>query len=333
LEERLEVLTRAGLLSAIAPVFEMGDSFSIDIPDEQTALLVRYMVARWGAEPVAWLLPIRENDEGRSVARWKRVGHAVFAETSHAPVVVCAGKDEKSFDLLRDEEWVDAFANTTFMDAADTGLREAFSGALLKEWSRQPSRPMISCLPVEDTLLGQGPRRIGADEVRHAMYWSLLINVPAGVNYSAQGTMNWEDAFIEKDRVANLPALTGWKRALQLAGARQLRRFEEFAYSIEFWRLRPEPTYVGDQPGRQWPARFIASAGTREKDLGLAYVPEDRTVHIVSSALPSFPIVGWFNPRTGETNAAVAVVTEQTVQFPTPDPGDWVLVMRSGVQR
>ena len=62
----------------------------------------------------------------------------------------------------------------------------------------------------------------------------------------------------------------------------------------------------------------------------LVYVPEDRTVEILLDALPPSPNVSWFNPRTGETSPAVAVVGGRTCQFPTPDPGDWLLVMKSG---
>src|ERR1043165_9201919 len=56
LEPKLETLSRAGLLSAIVP---LGESASLadtaaSLPDDQAALLVRYVVARWGADPGAW---------------------------------------------------------------------------------------------------------------------------------------------------------------------------------------------------------------------------------------------------------------------------------------
>jgi hypothetical protein len=45
--------------------------------------------------------------------------------------------------------------------------------------------------------------------------------------------------------------------------------------------------------------------------------------------MPPSPNVTWFNPRTGEKSPAVAVVTANTCQFPTPSEGDWILFMKT----
>jgi hypothetical protein len=59
-------------------------------------------------------------------------------------------------------------------------------------------------------------------------------------------------------------------------------------------------------------------------------VPEDRTLELALDSLPPSPSVAWLNPRTGQTNPAVAVVGGRSCQFPTPDPGDWLLVLKAG---
>jgi hypothetical protein len=100
--------------------------------------------------------------------------------------------------------------------------------------------------------------------------------------------------------------------------------------SIDFWRLRPEPKAIAAQPGEQSPRRFIAAAGTEARDLSIAYAPEDRTLDLFLDALPISPAVSWFNPRTGENNPAVVVMAGRSCQFPTPDPGDWLLVLKVG---
>jgi hypothetical protein len=84
------------------------------------------------------------------------------------------------------------------------------------------------------------------------------------------------------------------------------------------------------QPGDQSPRRYIAAAGNEANTLSLVYVPEDRTLELSLDALPHSPSVGWFNPRTGDTNPAVAVVGGHACQFPTPNPGDWLLVLKAG---
>jgi len=65
----------------------------------------------------------------------------------------------------------------------------------------------------------------------------------------------------------------------------------------------------------------------------VVYVPEDRTVEIKLDAMPPSPNVTWINPRTGEKSPAVAVVTQNTCQFPTPSEGDWILFMKTDKER
>ena len=70
-----------------------------------------------------------------------------------------------------------------------------------------------------------------------------------------------------------------------------------------------------------------------KKDVTVVYVPEERTVEILLTALPPSPEVKWWNPRTGENSAAVAVITDTTAQFPTPGEGDWILWMQTQVKK
>ena len=150
----------------------------------------------------------------------------------------------------------------------------------------------------------------------------------AGIGYEAEGVVQWNSAIGAKKQ--NSPDYPLWQKSLFLPGAKHIGTFNRFINSIEFWRLRPEPGYVVNQPGLQMPGHFIAAAGTEAKDLAVAYSPEERTLEIVLDALPGSPTVNWFNPRTGESTPAVAVVGGKTCQFPTPDPGDWVLVIKAG---
>jgi hypothetical protein len=103
----------------------------------------------------------------------------------------------------------------------------------------------------------------------------------------------------------------------------------DFFTSIDWWKLRPAPTIVVNNPGAGAPAKFIAGAKSDDKELCLAYIPTERTVEIKLDAMPPSPNVSWFNPRTGEKSPAVAVVTTSTCQFPTPGEGDWILFMKS----
>jgi hypothetical protein len=109
-----------------------------------------------------------------------------------------------------------------------------------------------------------------------------------------------------------------------------MSRVEEFFTSTEWWTLHPAPRSLAIQPGRVSPRRYIVASESDAKDLSLAYVPEDRTLEVYLTALPPSPTIQWLNPRTGQKSPAVAVVGTTTCQLPTPDQGDWVLVMKSG---
>jgi len=69
-------------------------------------------------------------------------------------------------------------------------LKWTFAGPLAAEWKKEPARPLIPFVPHEHTVGLQSQKRFSADDVRHAVYWSVLMTAPAGVNYGAQGVAN-----------------------------------------------------------------------------------------------------------------------------------------------
>jgi hypothetical protein len=106
-----------------------------------------------------------------------------------------------------------------------------------------------------------------------------------------------------------------------------------FFTSIDYGRLRPAPEVLAVQPGNADPARFISAARTDRKDLMVFYVPVDRVVEVKLDALTTMtgsPNITWVNPRTGERRAAVALLLANSCQVPTPDAGDWILLVTAG---
>jgi hypothetical protein len=332
LDAKVTTLGRAELLSAVAPLLELGvpEGRAAALPVDQAILLVRYVVARWGAEPVVWLLAFEGGNQGSNVSRWKQIGRAVFGEGPHAPVVLCPGETQWLLDEFRSEAWVDAFAYQTVADYTDDALKWTFAGPFALEWQKEPARPVIPFTPFENAINPRSQKRFSSDDVRHAVYWSLLLTPPAGVSYGAEAVANWDVAVNPAAADAKVPELPAWRKALFLPAAEQMNYLAKFMEGIECWKLRPEPGAVAVQPGDKSAERFIAAAGTEGKELLLVYVPEDRTVSLFLKALPRSPAIGWYNPRTGEKNRAVAVVGESACQVPTPNPGDWLLTVTEG---
>ena len=319
-------------MGAIVPILELQSEkgAGVQLPDDQAVLLVRYVVARWGTEPVAWLVAFEGDSAGKNVGRWKRIGQAVFGSRAHAPVVLFTGQTQWLFDEFREEKWVDVFGYQSVTGDTDDALKWTFTGPFMAEWKKEPTRPLIPFAPYENGVAGQSGKRFSSDEVRHAAYWSLLLAPPAGFSYGGQGVVNWDTSVgpgIQQPSAADLPM---WRKALFMPAAKQMLPLARFMNSIDFWKLRPEQKAVASQPGQQSPGRFITAAGTEDHTLSVAYVPEDRTLELIQDGLPRSPTISWFNPRTGENSPAVAVVGGRSCQFPTPGAGDWLLEVKAG---
>ena len=317
LDEKVDLMNRAGLLSVIAPLW--GDSAVENLPEEQITLLLRYLNARWGAYDVAWLLTPSENRN----TRWLRVGREVFGGKAHAPVVLFPGAVASGFAEFRKEDWVDAFGFGLGQNMNADSIEWLVAGPLGRESATEPARPFINVLPpMENGLAAQGPERITDRDVRHIAWWSLLLTPAAGVSYGAQDVATWN--------ITKQGKLPTWQLSLFLPGAKQMSHIAETCSSGDWWTLRPAPRSIGIQPGRNAPQRFIAGSANTAKNLSLTYVPEERNLELLLEALPGAPEIQWLNPRNGKKTAAVAVVGLHSCQLPTPDAGDWVLFVKSG---
>ena len=329
LDAKVDLLNRAGLLNAIAPLWEIGTGADDALPEDQAIALLRYAVARWGANDVAWIVAFEADRSGRPAARWQRIGRAVFGRIIHAPVILMPNETYWVLDEFRNEAWVDAFGFTTAQATNEDSLQWLLTGPLTLERRKLPARPLLALWPPSENVTGAatGPS-LNADQVRHLLWWSLLVTTPAGVSYRADDVANW-NAQTEKlpKGKTTLPA---WQQALSLPGANSIAPLNDAFNSIPFGRLLPFSRAVVNQPGLQSPLRYIAAEGTEARDLTVLYVPEARSVEVALGAIPRTPTTTWFNPRTGQTRPAIGTVGPTVCQFATPEAGDWLLMLKAG---
>jgi hypothetical protein len=329
LDAKLQTLTGAEVLSAIAPLLELGTATNaVALPVDQAILLMRYVVARWGADPVTWLV-VADGDR-KQAERWKKIGREVFGNIDHSPVVLCAGHDPSMLEQFRNQPWVDVFSVQPVANNRDQDLKQAFTGPLANAWTNQPARPILQATPCENALIGQSHKRVTSDDVRHAAYWCQLLGPAAGLTYAGQGVINWDpttEPTTDKTPGASLPF---WHKALFMPAAKQVGTLAGLLSATYFWELRPQQNAVRTQPGDLSLQQQIVAAETEYKNLTLVYVPASRTLEVSVDALPSPPTVTWFNPHNAATSPAVGVVSGQTCQFPTPSEGDWLLVAQKG---
>ena len=336
LDEKVDAMNKAGLVSVPVLLWAINAGGNpavnpgVSLPDDQAILLARYMVARWSGNATAWILGGDADYRGDKSAKWKRIGAAVFGHTSHAPVTMHPGGMQWVWNEFIEEKWFDFVGYQSGHGDDARTLKWITGGPLTEDWMKLPHKPFINLEPpYENHVAYQSKKPITPETVRRAMYWSLLCAPTAGVTYGGHGVWGWDDGTKEPTDHPGTGVPLPWQKALTMPAAEQMRYLAEFFGSIEWWKLRPAPIVVVNNPGTQAPAKFIAGAKSDDKDLMVVYVPEDRTVEIKLNLMPASPNVTWFNPRTGEKSPAVAVVTTDTCQFPTPAEGDWILFMKS----
>jgi hypothetical protein len=322
MDKKVAVLANAGVLSVIVPFSdtEWDRANGPPMADDQITLLIRYIVARWGADPVIWMLPTETvADKQRA---WKEIGQSVFGEIRHAPVLVHVGSKLEDLEQFRNETWASLRGIQPLTSLGDEALKTAF--AALGSLKESSPKPLIVSTPMENSL--QDGKRLAADDIRHAVYWSWLMSGAVGLSYAANGVQNWDATKGQPGEPgAELPM---WRKSMFLPGGKQMATLGKFMNSLSGTRLRPDPSLVSGQPGDSPSGQQIVAAGSPAKDLVLVYVPEERSVELNLGGLPAAPAVTWFNPRTGQSTPAVAVVSGEKAQFPTPAPGDWLLVAR-----
>jgi hypothetical protein len=337
LDERADALTKAGLLNVPVMLWAIAGGANprvnpgVSLPEDQAIILARYMVARWQGNPVLWILGGDADYRGEKAEKWKRIGRAVFNGISHAPVTMHPGGMQWVWNEFKDEKWYEVVGYQSGHGDDDKTLRWMTEGPLTEDWMKMPHRPFLNLEPpYENHVAYQSKKPISPETVRRAMYWTLLNNPTAGITYGGHGVWGWDDGTKAPTDHAGTGTPLPWQKALKMPAAEQMAHLYDFFTTHDFSRLRPTPVFVVNNPGKDHPAKFVAAARTDEKDLMIVYVPEDRTIEIKLNALPPSPNIGWVNPRNGQKSPAVAVVTTDTCQFPTPEEGDWLLVMKTG---
>lgn len=321
LDAKIASANQAGLLNAIAPLWEIGDSTEPPLPQDQAILLFRYAVARWDAEDVAWIVAFESDSTGAQAARWQNIGRAVFTHVTHAPVILLPGESIWTLDAFRRERWVDVLGVQTSSVKNENSLPWLLKGPLALERQKLPSRPLISIAPPPETTSTASTGQTTADFLRKQMWWNLLLNTPAGVSYEAHDVAEWIT-------VPKTTTMQPWREALALLGAGSIAPISISMEGKDFWQLEPFPQILAAQPGLQSPLQHIAAVSTESRDLIIVHVPEERVVNIVPQAIPARSKAIWVDPRTGTTRPATgSSINATTHRFTTPSNGDWLLVL------
>jgi hypothetical protein len=334
-DRRIEYLVQAGLLPCIVGCW--GYYLPL-LGMEKMRQHWRYLVARWGAYPVAWCaageaaMPyyLSEDKEGDSIRQkegWTELTRYI-REIDPFHRLITIHPTQVGRDQITDDSLLDLNMLQTGHGGAGTPGRTI--SLLQREAARQPKMPVIiSEVSYEGILHGSG-----AEEQRLA-FWPIMLSGAAGHTYGANGI--WQ---VNQPGAPYGPSPHGgtwgnrpWNEAAALPGSTQLGLAKRLLERWDWWRLEPRPEWVepcGSPEHYEWP--FAASIPGQAR-LIYFYGPN------FPWALPfyvlglepgkSYPAFYW-DPRTGEEYPLGSVQAGDDGRWqmpPQPEMTDWLLVL------
>jgi hypothetical protein len=292
------------------------------LPENEAILLARYTVARYGGHQVVWIL----GGDGRYVdeyeQRWKNIGRGVFGE-SH-PGLVAQHPHGRSWigREYADEDWLDIVGYQSSHSNARGTVDWINKGPMANDWDKLPARPIINLEPNYEEI----GFRIDAEDVRNASYWSLLATPIAGITYGANGIWPWIRPGEDILNHGNGSGVTPWFKSIQFPGSVQIGYLSRMMQTLPWWRYRPCPELLLEQPGDETYNHFIAVAKTDDHESIVAYLPVRQTIK-VSNPLNLRYRGRWFDPIENEYREAKVVHGKNTLEATSEAEQDFVLIL------
>ena len=265
------------------------------LADDQLILFIRYLISRYGAHQVVWILAGDGSYDGAEAERWRRIGRATLAGSNRLATIHPAARlwvDQEfdseawySFNGYQSGQWNNA-DSARWMNGERPGA------------VRRPTIDLEPCYEDHRPLNAEGGR-IDARDVRRACYWSLLAAPVAGVSYGAHGVWSWEALSAVPLHHPKSGAARPWSENIHLPGSTSMSHLRNILESIDWWRLNPCPEMLTAQPGIDDPLRFVAAASAPERDLALIYAPEGGPIEIRADLLAESLEVFCFDPASG----------------------------------
>lgn len=322
-DRRLAQLVEAGIAPAIVGAWGRGDCNSMEKFGVQSLQRHwRYLVARYAASPVLWILAGEIPDETKwGQGPWAEVAAYLRSIDPFARPLSChtmrGWQGNPGDPRLVDYDMVGG--NHDEREAVADGTLELLSAAVR-------NRPAMPVLCGETCY--EGHMQQGFGDVQRRIFWRNMLSGAAGHTYGAAGV--WH-AGVEGDH-GNWGAWdrqpydwTTWKEGLQYPGSRQLGMGKALLEQYPWHRFESHPEWA--------PGCFAAGlpGGTR-----LIYIPRrgiyDWSGITVHGLVPDLQYsVFFFDPAAGRRfDKGVMSTASGSWQTPNvPSPQDWVLVMEA----
>ncbi|MCS7181024.1 MAG: DUF4038 domain-containing protein, partial [bacterium] len=325
LDPKVEMINMYGLVAVPVILWALGlPSPGVIFSEDNLIKLARYIVARWGAYQVIWILGGDGDYKGEKAEKWKRIGRNVFRERHDRLITMHPCGLSWIVDEFRDEDWFDFIGYQSGHGDSIDDINWLVFGPPSQEWLKEPKRPIVNLEPNYEFHLAYQSKKPFTDfHVRRALYWSLLLSPTCGVTYGNHGIWFWA----EKEEIPldhpNSGIAPIWNKAIVSQGAKGVIHLKKFFSSIEWWKLQPSQEILINQPGTtEKPYKKIVVSMSEDKDLAVLYTPEGANISLKTELIKRPAIIKWFNPRTGEFLNGEEITAPQ-ISLKTPDSNDW----------
>lgn len=323
----------AGIIPVIGLCFHKGlDGNTL----EEWQFLWRYVVARYGAHSVSWLVSGEYNCEGADVPP-DRVQKAM-----------AIGKFIKSIDPYRRamtihpwwyagekrQAWTEPWYDFIMIQGGHHGPEKVVpAGVYLEAYRHHPPKPVLEGECNYEAIYAGQKREVTDTGVRRTAYWAFQSG-SFGFTYGAHGL--WYPNQNEADQTfIDWGQPRPWWEALSLPGGAQLAHLRSCYTMLDWWRLEPWPEAVRATTPAEEGHRPLAKGASDLTQVLVYFPPGYPASQAVKLQLPrrsETPYTAtWFDPRKGQTmavNHAVCPVAGEAVLPERPDDQDWALLLR-----
>lgn len=330
LDKKMDQVNEHGLLAAPVLLWALpkGEGRELSpgyaLPQEEAIKLARYMVARYGAHHVAWLL----GGDGVYVSvfeqRWKNIGRAVFGDKP--PGVVAQHPMGRSWigEAYQDEEWLDIVGYQSSHGVGSGTVNWINKGPMKKKWHMLPARPMINLEPCYEEIYF----RTTDTHVRNAVYWSLFATPVAGITYGANGIWPWirkGEKILNHGKLSEKSPST-WRESIAFPGSLQMGYMAKMMQQVAWWELKPDHNLLAAQPGNKQFDRYVSLLRSDNYNEILVYTPVQSEVSIYNYQNNKYT-GQWFNPRNNQYQPADLRYEAGQLKAVPDGEGDWVLIL------
>jgi len=306
----------------------------------------RYLVARYSAYPVVWLLAgeydmpyylSKEKERDREFQRkgWIEIGKYLREiDPFHRPVTVHPGTYTREFtpilevidfDMLQTGHSDSSIGNTVFR------VRQSYNG--------EPRKPVVNGEVCYEGIGGQC-----REQIQRLMFWASILNGACGYTYGANGVwqVNRKDEPYGPSPHGMSWGDTPWEVAYKFPGSKQLGIAKKLLERYQWWRFEPHPEWVeveiSDENKKNHYYPYCAGI---PKEVRIIYLPLFYNNFKVRDIEDSVSYKAYlFNPANGD-EIDIGIVTpneDKKWQLPELVEGsgvrlpiyqDWVLVLEA----